>query len=369
MKSNQFTVMKKILLYLIFSLLVTATDADACTSAIVSGRVTASGRPMIWKHRDTGTEHNFIARVPRTTDGYAFVALFNGGDSLLREAWMGMNENGFAIMNTASYNLMPDTAQLKDQEGIVMRRALEQCTTVADFEQLLKIMDKPLGVQANFGVMDASGNAAYFETDDYTFTKYDLADEPSGVIYRTNYSCSGECDGGYGYIREQNARHLLQPHVDHCDILPETFTEEISRSFYHSLIGRDFGETDDEWIVDQDFIPRKSSSASIVIEGILPGEETASMTMWSMIGYPPVSHVEPVTIDSVPESLKPAGQFYRSPLCDETLERKHEVFSIKRGNGQHYINIKKVNEFSGDERRKSAEAYKQRRNDINSQKK
>lgn len=352
---------KLIFLTLIF---IIAPMAMACTSAIVSGRVTASGRPMIWKHRDTGTEHNFVARVEPNVDSHGFVALFNGGDSLLSEAWMGMNDAGFAIMNTASYNLMPDTAKLKDREGIVMRRALEQCATLADFEALLGYMEKPLGVQANFGVMDASGDAAYYETDDYGFKKFSLADKPSGVIYRTNYSYSGQPDSGYGYIREANARHMLSPHINNADVTPETFTEEISRSYYHSLIGRDFAEGPDEWIVDQDFIPRKTSSASIVIEGLLPGETPDMMTMWTVIGYPPVSHVSPVTIDSVPEALQPTADGYRSTLCNEALQRKHQVFSITRGNGQHYLNIKKVNEFSPAEKAKSKDAYKARRNEL-----
>lgn len=87
------------------------------------------------------------------------MALYNGGDSLLAEAWMGLNDAGFAIMNTASYNLAPDTASVKDREGIVMRLALERCRTLDDFETLLDTLPRPLGVQANFGVLDASAPA------------------------------------------------------------------------------------------------------------------------------------------------------------------------------------------------------------------
>ena len=76
---------------------------------------------------------------------------------------MGFNEAGFAIMNTASYNLNGnDGVKNMDREGELMRYALERCKSVDDFENLLKTLPKPLGVEANFGVIDAAGNGAYF---------------------------------------------------------------------------------------------------------------------------------------------------------------------------------------------------------------
>ena len=170
--------MRKLRTFLIF-VAVAAAMAEACTSLLASGKATG-GSPVLWKHRDTGTEHNFIERVEATDSTQAFVALFNGGDSLLSEAWTGMNEAGFARMNTASYNLAPDTARLKDREGVVMRIALERCVSVADFDRLLRTLPKPLGVQANFGVMDRSGGLAYFETDDYGFTRFDVDADTAG---------------------------------------------------------------------------------------------------------------------------------------------------------------------------------------------
>lgn len=321
-------------------------SAWACTSAIVSGDAAKNGRPLLWKHRDTGTEHNFVARTPARDGNLAYVGLYNAGDSTLSEAWMGMNEAGFAIMNTASYNLAPDTAAYKDREGEVMSKALKRCRTLADFEALLDTLPKPMGVQANFGLIDASGDGAYYETDDYSYKKYPLSSSENGILVRTNYSCSGECDGGYGYIREQNARQLLAPYIAGDSITPATFTEGLSRSFYHSLIGRDFAAGSDRWIIDQDFIPRRTSSASIVIEGVAKGENPALYIMWTAIGYPPCSYVIPVTVDSVPEELQPRGAEWRSVMCDSVVERKHQVFSITRGSGSHYLDMDKVREYS-----------------------
>ena len=37
-----------------------ATPVQACTSAVVSGKVTPDGRPLLWKNRDTDFMQNHI---------------------------------------------------------------------------------------------------------------------------------------------------------------------------------------------------------------------------------------------------------------------------------------------------------------------
>jgi penicillin V acylase-like amidase (Ntn superfamily) len=134
--------------------------AEACTAAVVSGKATPDGRPMIWKHRDSDHPQNAIRYF---NDGkYASIGVINSADKAGEEIWAGYNSAGFAIINTASYNLPAegDTVKLKDREGIVMRQALQECATVEEFERFLKKAPKPLGVEANFGVIDARGGAA-----------------------------------------------------------------------------------------------------------------------------------------------------------------------------------------------------------------
>lgn len=318
---------------------VVPADIIACTSAVVLGKATKSGRPMLWKNRDTGTEHNFVAKVPAKDGDHGYVALYNGGDSLLLEAWAGINDAGFGIMNTASYNLAPDTAKYKDREAEVMSLALKKCRSVDDFEKLLREIRKPMGVQANFGVIDALGNGAYFETDDYSFTRFNASDDPSGVLIRTNYSETGNETDGYGYIRYENAKYLLDNDINNACLTPESFIEGASRSFYHSLIGEDFTVSNVKWVVDQDFIPRRSTSASVVLEGVLPDESPELSMMWVTIGYPPCSYVLPAFLDNVPEELKPTAEGWRSKLCNEAIARKRKAFPIKRGSGPNYIDM------------------------------
>lgn len=333
---------------LIIMLILAGTiGAMACTSAIISGKKTASRRPILWKHRDTGCLDNRVELIKAHGDCYEFVALFDATDPADTAAWTGFNEKGFAIMNTASYNLNNDDVPEcnMDREGVVMKLALEHCVTVDDFEQLLLMLPKPMGVEANFGVVDAQGNGAYFETGNFSFKRYDLADAPDGVLIRTNYSHSGREDEGMGYVRDGNAKYLLAPHIKAGDFEPWMFTEIFSRTFYHSLLDKDFTNSGDEWIVDQDFIPRRISTASIAIEGVLPGESPILTTMWIALGYPPCAETFAARVDAaggVPEMLKGSSDNHHSPQCDLVRSRHAEVFSIERGNGNHYLNLSKL---------------------------
>lgn len=323
---------------------------------VVSARASASGRPMLWKHRDSSGDMNFVERTAATDSTFGFCALYNGGDSLLQDAWAGVNATGFAIMNTASYNLAPDTAQLRDREGVVMAEALRRCSSVGDFEALLIALPKPLGVQANFGVIDAAGEAAYFETDDHGFRRFDASDTPDGVLIRTNYSESGDSVHGMGYIRCANARCLASEAIAEGKVSPELLTEGLSRSFYHSLLDRDCAaDTTERWVVDQDFIPRRSSVASVVVEG---GDDPV---MWTVIGYPPCGHVVAARPGFVPEELRPVMPGYTSPAAVENAELRLLAFPIERGSGQHYIDIRALRPIMEQQRRISLENYKNQR--------
>lgn len=332
-----------------------AVDADACTSAIVSAEASPYGRPMLWKHRDTSTTDNKVEYVAPTEGCFGYVALFNANDHLLQEAWTGMNEVGFAVMNTASYNIKDDNVSQKkmDKEGFVMTLALKNCRTVNDFAKLLETLPRPMGVEANFAAIDASGDGAFFETNNHSFVRYNLQDAPGGVIVRTNYSHSGRKNEGYGFVREANAEYLLKPYIEQKQVTPELFTETLSRSFYHDMLKRDFTDGEDRWVIDQDFIPRYKSTATIVIEGCVPREDIESIKpgelrdeyiMWTGIGYPPCAEIQPVWCapDGVEESLRGIGENGHSPQCDLVKARRSEVFPMRKGNGDKYIDMHKL---------------------------
>lgn len=337
-----------------------ALPAAACTSAIVAASATACGRPMIWKHRDTSADNNFLYRVEQP-GRIGYVGLFNGGDTLcLDEAWMGMNDAGFAIINTVAYNLPANDPAWADREGYVMAEALGRCRSVDDFEALLLELPKPLGVRTDFGVIDADGNGAYFETDDYNVHRFNLADAPDGILIRTNYAYSGTTDYGMGYIRHQNVREILQPQIDTGSLTPESLTEGVSRCFYNSLTRTDALDSPEEWIVDQDFVPRRSSTASIVIEGVAPGDPADGIRMWAVLGYPPCSHVVKATLHDIPSEASATPQHPRSTINEEASELRALVFPIQRGSGQRYINIPALRQINAEQHQLSLKAYQSR---------
>ena len=198
-------------------------------------------------------------------------------------------------------------------------------------------------MEANFGVIDAEGGAAYFEVNNYEVFRYDAADSPDGYLLRTNYSMAGRPDEGLGYIRYDHAEELFAPVAEQKAVTAEWLTGVCSRSFYHAFLGRDF--SGDNWVVDQDFIPRYSTSASLVVEGVRPGESPAFTTMWTVLGYPPCSIVLPVWLgcnSGVPALLQAQGDTVRSPLCEWSNALKQEAFPVKRGSGSHYLHMARL---------------------------
>ena len=329
--------MKKYTLFIILALAICPVKSEACTSMIISAERSASGRPLLWKHRDTGADNNFLAKVEATDTTAGYVGLFNAGDSLLSEAWMGMNDRGFAIMNTASYNVADLESDLCDREAVIMSRALQVCTTVDDFEHLLDTLPKPLGVQANFGVIDGIGGAAYFETDDRKWVRYNVADSEDGYLIRTNHSISGSGDKGQGYIRYATAAKLAKE-IDKFS--PSDLTEGFSRQFYHSLLGRDC--FDDSIIMEFDYIPRDISTASLVVEGVTPVERPDEIRMWGCLGYPPCGISRWTTLSYIPEEFQPTGPEWRSEACDRAMQLRQTAIPLATTEGKRYLDLTKL---------------------------
>ena len=318
----------------------------AGTSAIITGKLTKDGRPLMWKHRDSGVGWNHIAYFKG--ERLCYTGLVNS-ENPSDEIWTGMNEAGFAIMNTASYNLKDDEVEEMDKEGRFMKRALEVCKDMKDFEYFLDTLSRPIGVEANFGVIDAFGGAAYYETNNHTYVKMDVNDEelaPRGYLIYTNFSFHGRKDEGKGYIRYDTAEELFGQ-FEKEDFTAAHLFAGCSRSFRHSLLGIDLREEAfspnraSGFCVEQDFIPRYESIASVVIQGVKPGMDPELVTLWAVLGYPPVSIALPVWVkmgEEIPALLAASVQTGKAPLCEVAVQLRDFVFSVKRGNGLKYMN-------------------------------
>ena len=101
---------------------------------------------------------------------------------------------------------------------------------------------------------------------------------------------------------------------------------------------------------DQDFIPRKSTTASIVIQGVKKGENPDMVILWTILGYPPVGVAIPMWVkagEKQPGILLRNDASNHALLCDYALALKHRIFSIERGNGPKYMNFTLINNSSG----------------------
>ena len=320
-----------------------------CTTAVVSGKASADGRPMLLKNRDADELQNKL--VSFHEGSFKFIGLVNSNVAANKQVWGGYNNYGFAIMNSASYNLkVNDTTKLADLEGVIMKKALGKCKTVDDFENLLKNLKKPYGVEANFGVIDAFGGAAYFEVNNFTYTKFDVNDPavaPNGYLLRTNFSFSGEKNKGFGYIRFNTESALFSNEYAKSKISAQFLYNDVARCLNHSLTGNNLAELmpqnakDTKYVFFRDYIPRLSSASAIVIQGVKQNEPASLTTMWTVLGFPLTSVAVPVWIldDGSLPSILTADKDGKAPLCDMALKLKNELLSGQTDARDGYINL------------------------------
>ena len=332
-------------------LLITA-QIFACTTFLISGRYTADGKPILFKNRDTDQMQNSLAYF---NDGmYKFIGLVDGIKDWNKAVWGGYNETGFAIINTAAYNNnIGDTTKLKDQEGVVMKLALQTCRTLSDFEKLLKYYPKPMGVDANFGVIDAYGGAAYYETGNSKFTKFDANDPliaPNGILIRTNHSLSGDLTKGFGFCRYNTALNTLNKLAAKKQITPQLLFDNLSRNLTHSLTKTDLwadlprNRVTPEYKFFIDYIPRVITSSAILIVGAKDNEHVKDAMAWTILGFPLCSVAIPVWISggAVLPKVVTMDEKLQSPICTAALKFKAECFPITYDRGNNYINLSVV---------------------------
>jgi hypothetical protein len=340
--------MKKMLL--ILAALLVYYSCNACTSAIISGKHTDDGRPLMWKHRDTSNENNKLRYF--TESEYDYIGLVNAGG---RETgvWIGMNETGLSIMNTATYNLFDSDDNEKERSaGSFMALALSHCGSLKDFERILDTISMPTGLSSNFGVIDGFGGAAYYEVGDTSWIKIDVNDPlqaPMGFIIRTNYSFSGDQVKGKGYARYITAYDLFYRNTIINNLNVNTILREADRSLYNSFTRDDLknkatGKDEIRLVHFNDNIARKNSTSCAVIRGIRAGDQASSSTMWVVLGWPLASVAYPVWLNPdhiLPEVLT-ASLGAHAPVCDISLELKKRCFPAEYGSGPDYLDINRI---------------------------
>lgn len=328
-----------------------ASDAEECTTLVAAGAATSNGGPLLWKNRDTGTLSNKVILV--TEQPHSFLALVDADDTAGRAAWAGVNTTGFAIANSASYNLPQPEGETRGQEGVVMAEALRTCRTVDDFEQLLvRRKGKRLGVRANFFALDATGAAAIIETHNGGHTRYDASNFPGNRIANTNFSRSGGVDEGAGYMRFDRASELLEP-ITRERLGAATILDVLARDMGHPLLQhppRDRWKTlpadRPYWVHSNYTINRPSTASAVVVEGVRPGQDPRLTTMWVALG-------EPVTTIAVPLWLAagaPPEELWEgkaAPISAEAARLKAALRPLKSRERREYADITRLDNAAG----------------------
>jgi hypothetical protein len=297
---------------------------EECTIAVLTGAATRDGRPILWKNRDAAYTDNEVIFLD--DGGYRSVALVNAGDR--SNAWIGVNEKGFAILNALSYNL-PDTVQGGITNGELMRAALRRCATVADFESYMRETDKTGRENpANIAVIDARGGGAVFEAAGRNYVRFDAKGAPGGFLARTNFSLAGDTS----YVdtwRYHRCRSLIKEGIGVGGLDVTTVLQRI---------GRDIRAVDCDpyplpyegappgfpksrgYVETSNTINRRTSVSGGAVLGVLPDEDPLLSTFYAVVGQPVVAIPLPVWVaagDTPPELDGPAT----SPLCDLAKER------------------------------------------------
>ena len=325
------------------------SDYEGCTIGVAAGKATSDGRPLIWKTTDGVSTGNRVLQYV-TDEKYNFICENMPGRTGATS--MGVNEKGFAILNSQSGDLTGGSSGYGNVS--FMWAALGKCATIIDLETFLDSTNVT-GRQttANFAVLDSSGATAIYEADGNQYWKFDANDKtiaPDGFIIRANFSING--GGEEGLDRYNRSSKLIAD-----------FYAGDSLSFKSILRYqmRDFSDWDSnpisipypgDWSPDTPFgyiytgnsICRLPSLSSAVIQGVLPGEPAKLSTMWELLGQPAAA----ITVPYWPVGAAPpfSDNNPTALLCD--ISKCIKAFLFDYPGNEYYIDTYKLRDEYGD---------------------
>lgn len=313
--------------------------AWACTTAVITGKATADGRPLLWKSRD-------LKSLPRNEvvvwqgEKHRVLAVVNDDDR--NQAWMGVNSAGFCIENSVSRDLgdkrdaaeederadkAKDTPDDKEKRGpgngSLIKLALETCATVADFRALLERTDETgRRTAGNFGVIDAAGGAALFEAGPKSFRMFDANDPavaPRGYIVRSNFATTAQGVAPAPDPDTLQVKYSGERYVRACRLIESRRAAGLDVGFVLRNVCRDLanpegvpfagtvngpaGEPPDT-VSTASTISRTTTVSAGVFHGVKPGENPLLTTMWVALGDPKFTIAVPCWV--AVEELSPA---------------------------------------------------------------
>ena len=294
----------------------TSAPSTACDVAVISGKVTSNGRPVIWKNRDHGPRweqeiryypatHPEVGPSVRIVDRATTAPLLykDGAVSILSG---GLNASGFAITNTTVYENDPVHEYYSNANHLLMEVALETCKTVDDFDALLadyrnisENWDKI--ISGNFVVIDAKGGAALYEIfSGFGFQAY------LNPLMINKFDANDPEDAPLGFVNRTNSHKWIQRNSDTQrevrgrDILTDLYDEnDLSFENVLLILAKDVCG-DDPNIVDgipitsphkyktKYCISRYMTNIAMVVDGVADGGDPSLATLWCNLGEPSI---------------------------------------------------------------------------------
>jgi hypothetical protein len=332
-----------------------AVDLRPCTLAVCSGKATRDGRPLMWKNRDTSKVANKV--ILSSGPKFRFLGLVDSDNIKGDEVYGGLNEVGFAIMNSQADDLATPK-KAGDGNGALMKLALGECATVRDFEALLSREKGKFDLAANFGVIDAEGGACFFETGSEGYVKFDAADPrvaPFGYLVRTNFAfTSPDLLKGGGFIRFERISHIFERGRGENRLDVKFILRDASRDLIHEkLLSNPWTKelpSDPAaplYINTNDTINRNSSVSALVFHGAPAPTAARLATMWVLLGQPITAVALPLWVGSgeVPAVLTGPKT---APLNDLTRAIVAYLYPDKRGRMPQYLNVNRLRTYGGE---------------------
>jgi hypothetical protein len=350
MKKLRIAILLPVLLWMALGMLASTDSGEECTTAIVSSGASADGRPILWKNRDTKELSNKVVYVAEKP--FSYLAVTNATAASGRLAFGGLNAAGFAIMNSASYNLPQKSDQPHDSEDVIMADALRTCATVDDFEAYLRRNLGPgLGSRSNFGVLDANGGAASFEVSSQGYKRYDAKDTSEQYLLRTNFSVSGTADTGAGYVRFDRETTLFKAvppgRISH-ELILQTFARDLGSPLLANPTPQDwktFPSDEPHWVHANYTIDRVLTASVIVIHGVRKGGDPQYSTLWIILGEPVCSIAVPLWV-AAGEPPAEVHEGKDAPISVEAARLKSILRPLRGSDRNEYLDVTKLDNRS-----------------------
>ena len=335
--------------------------SSACTIGAFSFGATQNHKPILWKNRDISNPDQAVYFF---TDGrYRYLGLVYAGDS--SRVWAGINEKGFAIINSNSGNIGPGASNGLD-DGEVMKYALQNYVSIEEFRHFLDSTNKTgRRTPSNFGVLDSTGEATIFEAGGYQYERFDASKESLGFMLRANYSMSGDSTHQSGLARYLRGLELAQAGYQQGILDAPYIIDKIARDLGspgfdpYPLPFRDtLGSYPYGFLPTTASINRYRTRACVVIVGKGLNETNNFPRMWTILGEPCAGIALPLffAAGAVPEPMNGPGlpkicdwaklmrdyvyvgsdfglnTFLLAPIYEKLLPLESEIFNITQAN-------------------------------------